>query len=91
MLSFSKETRQFQGRVALMQKVFPREMWPDLSYDYLVATLEEWLLPLLAGLRNHQDIAALEVLPALKARLTWQQKGRLDGVRSGIHCCAERQ
>ncbi len=77
-LSFSKEARQFQGRVALMQKVFPQEMWPDLSDDYLVATLEEWLLPSLAGRRNYQDIAALEVLPALKARLTWQQKGRLD-------------
>jgi ATP-dependent helicase HrpB len=75
--SFSKEARQFQGRVALMRKVFPQEMWPDLSGDHLAATLEEWLLPSLDGMRSSQDIAALELLPALKARLTWQQKNHL--------------
>ncbi len=78
LLCFSKDARQFQGRVALMRKVFPQEMWPDLSDDYLISTLEEWLLPSLDGIRSSQDIAALEVLPALKTRLTWQQKSRLD-------------
>ena len=78
MLSFSKEARQFQGRVALIRKVYPQEMWPGLSDNYLVATLEEWLLPSLDGMRSSQDIAALEVLPALKTRLTWQQKSWLD-------------
>ncbi len=78
MLFFSKEARQFQGRVALLRKVFPQEMWPDISDDHLAATLEEWLLPSLDGMRSSQDIAALEVLPALKARLTWQQKRHLD-------------
>jgi hypothetical protein len=30
MLAFSKETRQFQGRVSLMRRTFPEETWrPD--------------------------------------------------------------
>ena len=70
--------RQFQGRVALMRKVFPLEMWPDLSDEHLASTLEEWLLPSLDGIRSSRDLAALEALPALKARLTWEQKRRLD-------------
>jgi ATP-dependent helicase HrpB len=78
MLSFSKEARQMQARASLMKRAFPEETWPDLSDEQLLSKPEEWLLPWLGGIRSAQGLAGLNVLPALKARLSWEQARRLD-------------
>ena len=72
-LTFGSAARQFQCRVALLRRLFPGEAWPDLSESRLTAAPEEWLLPWLGGVRTLQDLSALDVLPALHARLSRQQ------------------
>lgn len=72
MLLFSKEARQFQGRCALIKRVFPEEQWPDLSDERLLSDPKGWLLPWLRGLRSRQDIRNMDILHALKGQLTWQ-------------------
>lgn len=78
LLDFSREARQLQGRIALMRRIFPEEPWPDLSDEYLFAFPDAWLMPWLGGIRSSQDIAALDVLPALKALLSWEQQRLLE-------------
>jgi ATP-dependent helicase HrpB len=78
MLGFSKEARQLQARAALIRKAFPEEAWPDLSDEYLLAAPETWLLPWLCGIRSAQALAALDLLPALKALLSWEQQRLLE-------------
>lgn len=78
LLAFIKEVRQFQGRVGLMRRTFPDEDWPDLSDEHLTLTPEEWLLPFSSGVRSAQDLADLDILPLLKAQLSWEQKRLLD-------------
>ncbi len=78
LLILNKEARRFQGRVALMRRAFPEETWPDLSDEHLLSSPEEWLLPWLDGIRSAQDLAGLDVLPALKARLSWEQARLLE-------------
>ena len=68
-LNFSPEVRQFQGRVALLKRCFPDEEWPDLWDAELLATPDKWLAPRLAGIRNSAQLAALELLPSLRAIL----------------------
>ncbi len=51
---------------------------PDMSQDALMAGLENWLLPHLAGVRNAADIRALDLLPALRQSLNWDQQQTLD-------------
>jgi ATP-dependent helicase HrpB len=92
MLIFSDEARQFQGRVALMRRTFPDEDWPDLSDENLFLSLKEWLSPWLRGRRSSQDLKNMDVLPALKARLSWEKARLLEdrapktiGVPSGHH------
>jgi len=75
-LTFGSDIRQFQGRVGLMRKAFPEEPWPDLSEHELFSRSEDWLLPWLAGITTGQQLSRLNILPALKARLTREQ-GRL--------------
>ena len=78
MLNFSREVRQFQGRVALMQRRFAEESWPDLSDECLTAMPEDWLLPWLGNIRTAQGLSSLDILPAMRARLSRQQQRRLD-------------
>ncbi|MBA4373227.1 MAG: ATP-dependent helicase HrpB [Thermodesulfovibrio sp.] len=78
LLIFNPEARKFMGRVALIQRAFPEEAWPDLSESHLASTPEIWLRPWLGSIRNARDLAGLNLLPALKAQLTWVQSRLLD-------------
>ena len=78
LLTFGREDRQFQGRVALLRRAFPGENWPDLSEEALLSSPEGWLAPFLAGIRTGEQLAGLALLPALKAFLSREQRKRLD-------------
>ena len=75
-ISASPAANRFRARVALMRDVAPD--LPDLSDDALLDTLEEWLLPYLVGVQTTQQWKAFDILPALRATLTWEQMQRLD-------------
>jgi len=77
-LSFSGPVRQLQGRVRLLARNFPGEAWPDWRDEALLADPEGWLAPYLNGIRNQAQLAALDLLPALLARLSRWQQHRLD-------------
>jgi ATP-dependent helicase HrpB len=47
---------------------------PDFSAQGLMETLETWLLPMLGGVRSADDWKRFDLLPALKAGLTWDQQ-----------------
>jgi ATP-dependent helicase HrpB len=78
-IAFQNEARQLQGRVALMRKIFPGENWPDLSEERLRSALDEWLLPWLKGIRNREQLAALDLVPPVRAQLSWEQQRLLEG------------
>jgi len=77
-ISFSREALQFQARVRLMRQIFPEENWPNLSDETLLSAPQDWLLPSLPGIRNAQQVAALNILPALAETLTWDQRRLLN-------------
>lgn len=51
---------------------------PDMSVPGLMATLDDWLLPMLDGVRSAEDWKAFDPLPALRAMLSWDQTRALD-------------
>ncbi len=77
-LAFSKEARQFQGRVGLMVRAFPEESWPALTDERLSSKPEEWLLPWLRNIRSAQGLGNLHILPALKAMLSRDRQRTLE-------------
>ncbi len=56
---------------------------PDFSTAGLMAALDEWLLPMLSGVRNADDWKRFDLLPALRARLNWGQTQELDRLAPG--------
>jgi ATP-dependent RNA helicase HrpB len=51
---------------------------PDFSNEGLLARLDDWLLPMLGGVKSAAAWKQFDLLPALRARLDWQQTQLLD-------------
>ena len=71
-LRFSPAAERFRARVALLPDL------PAMDDATLMETLEDWLLPHLDGVRSADDWKRFDALPALRARLDWDQMQRLD-------------
>jgi len=70
-----KAAARFLRRAALASTT---DGFPDFSEAHLLDTLEDWLLPHLDGVRSTADWKAFDLLPALRARLDWDQQQLLD-------------
>lgn len=75
-LPWTESARQWQARVQLLAREFPDD-WPDVGNDALLATLEHWLLPYLAGMQRWADLQRLELHNALNGLLDYQQQQQL--------------
>ncbi|MFZ5842681.1 MAG: ATP-dependent helicase HrpB [Pseudomonadota bacterium] len=52
--------------------------WPALSDTALLATLTEWLGPVVTGIRTRTQLAHVDLLPALKSRFDYRQQQELE-------------
>jgi len=68
-LRWTDKARALQARAAFARRTAGAGGWPDLSDAALVATLDDWLAPLLAGATGRADIERVDVLGALRRRL----------------------
>ena len=51
--------------------------WPDVSDDGLLTSLDTWLGPDLARVRNQRDLARIDIVTALRRLLPWPEAARL--------------
>lgn len=70
-----KAAARFLRRAALMAGT---PDFPDFSEAHLLETLEDWLLPHLGSTRSTADWKRFDMLPALRARLDWNQQSQMD-------------
>ncbi len=68
--------QRLRARVALARAA--GEDLPDMSDDALLATLDSWLAPHLAGVKSAQDWKGFDLLPALQSMLGWDRTQTLD-------------
>lgn len=71
-MPWNDAARRFQARVLLVDGM------PDFTDDALMATIDDWLLPYLTGIRTAADLKGLNLLEPLRSILTWEQMQRLD-------------
>ena len=78
-LPWSKGARAVQDRIAFVKHhEVNSENWPDIDDASLLETLEEWLLPYLAGKNRMADLADLKLEEILLSGLDWEQQQKLD-------------
>lgn len=76
-LRWTPAARIVQGRLAFLHARQP-EVWPDVSDRALLATLEEWLAPLLPGAVGRRDLERVDLTSALRAGLDHRARRELD-------------
>jgi len=74
-LPWTDAARQFQARVALMRGV--DAAYPDLS-DAALAAEAEWLAGFLNGMTRLAQVQTLDLVQALRGKLSWELLSRLD-------------
>lgn len=75
LLDWSEAARHLRARVQLLAAHLPE--WPDFSDAALLANLEAWLAPQLAGVTGLAALRRVDLLPALQALLGWERQREL--------------
>lgn len=71
--------RQWQARVMLLRRL-DGDVWPDVSDTALLARLEEWAAPWLAGVSRLRQLERFPLADALKQQLDYAAAQRLDAL-----------
>jgi ATP-dependent helicase HrpB len=77
MLPWTEDATRLRERLAFLHALEPA-VWPDVSDEALLASLEEWLAPRLYGVRRRDELARVDLAEALRDRLTRPQRAALD-------------
>lgn len=77
-LPWSDSLAQWRERVRCLREWLPELGLPDLGDEALLATLEDWLKPALAGKTRLDALGADELAEALKAGIDWHLRQRID-------------
>ena len=76
-LPWSDEAVRTRQRITFLHQMAP-DAWPDVTDQALELTLEEWLLPHLAGFRTMEQVNRLDLNTILLSMLNWEQQQQLD-------------
>ncbi len=75
LLDWTPAARQLLARARLVAVHHPG--WPDLSEPALLASLEEWLAPYLAGVTTLAALRKIDLVAALQGRIGWTRQQKL--------------
>ena len=75
-LPWSAAVMHLRERVAFLRTL--DASWPDWSEETLRASMEDWLLPHLVGLRRRSDVEQLDLASVLVSRLSFEEQRALD-------------
>lgn len=76
-LRWTPGARTLQGRLAFLHALEPGS-WPDVSDAALLATLDDWLAPMLPGATGRRDLDRVDLTSALRAGLDHHARQALD-------------
>lgn len=76
LLPWSRAASQLQQRVCFMHHI--NAAWPDFSDEHLYATLADWLMPYLYGIKSGNELQRLNIAAILEGRLTYEQRRELE-------------
>ncbi len=81
-LPWNDELRHWQLRLMLLRNldldVANDSLWPDVSDENLLATLETWLGPYIDNIRSMKQLAGLDLGSLLHNLLPWERQQKLE-------------
>ena len=79
-LPWTEAIIQWRARVQCAREWQPEAGLPDMSDAALMASLDTWLAPTLAGKTRLDALGEVALADALKSRLDWPQRSRVDAL-----------
>jgi ATP-dependent helicase HrpB len=76
-LPWTEQLQQWRARVTMMAALEP-DQWPQLDGEHLLATLEHWALPWLAGISRRDQLKQFPLAAALSGMLGKNQGDTLN-------------
>ncbi|HXW97515.1 MAG TPA: ATP-dependent helicase C-terminal domain-containing protein, partial [Gemmatimonadales bacterium] len=76
-LPWTAEATQLRGRLAFVHQLLGPP-WPDVSDEALRRSLDQWLGPMLGGVRGRADLDRIDLEAALLGGLPWKERRDLD-------------
>jgi len=78
-LPWDDDTRSFLARAEFVRSLGRKDLaaWPEFTRDALAADFS-WIEPFLEGITRRSHLARLPLMDALRARLGYEQLGKLD-------------
>jgi ATP-dependent helicase HrpB len=76
-LNWTTAAEQLRDRVEAMRRIEP-DAWPAYDEQTLLAELESWLAPFLAGVTRWRELAGMDLLQPMVYRLGAERRQRLD-------------
>jgi len=76
-LPWDDACRSLRDRVRFLRGL-DETVWPDLSDEFLLETITQWLAPFAAGARSMTDLARIPLIEALKNLIGWDRLKDLD-------------
>ncbi len=77
-LPWSEGAKALRSRAMFIRRLFPDDGWPDLSDEALLASLEDWLTPYLAGVSRKAHLDRLDMHQILQAMIPHELSRRMD-------------
>lgn len=78
-LGWSRSSRALQTRIQYAHRAFG-DIWPDVSDDGLLATLDEWLAPRLSGVARRVQLERIDMGQVLRDLVGHHRVHQLDAV-----------
>jgi ATP-dependent helicase HrpB len=76
-LPWTKTALRLRERIGFLHRQAP-DTWPDVSDDALLASLDDWLLPHLVGMKRIDDLRRLDLVQLLYGLVGWDRRAELD-------------
>jgi ATP-dependent helicase HrpB len=77
-LPWTDGSNAFRAQAMFLQRLLPEDGWPDLSDDALMAGLETWLAPYLAGISRKSHLERLDMLAIIKGLVPYELQRQMD-------------
>jgi ATP-dependent helicase HrpB len=77
-LPWSDAANMFRARINFLTRMLPEDGWPDFSDSKLLATVQNWLQPYLAGMSRKSHLAGLDMLAILRSMVPHELLSKLE-------------
>nr|MBA3706889.1 ATP-dependent helicase HrpB [Bacteroidota bacterium] len=74
----TEQVLEWKARVLSVAAWRKNEEWPNLNTQYLLVTVEDWLVPYLNTIKKREDFFKLDLYTILSGLFSWEQLQQID-------------